>query len=88
MHVEQARQGAQESGLARAVGAEQRDDRAGRHGETDAAQHEHHIVVHDLEIANLKQAGLLGGDPPMRERVAFTKRSIKGCDQIGTLFWF
>jgi hypothetical protein len=48
MGHQQAGDRAKERGLARAVGPEQRDDRAGRHGH-EPAQDQRHIVVDDLQ---------------------------------------
>jgi hypothetical protein len=44
--------GPQEGRLAGAVGAQQRDDLAVRHLQGHAPQGEHHVVIHNLEVAD------------------------------------
>ena len=44
----------QRRGLARAIGAEQRNETALRHGERNALQDEDHVVVDDLDIVDGK----------------------------------
>ena len=57
MHVEQAGHRAQQRGLARSIGAEQRDDLAFRHSQADSAEHLDHVVVDDLQIVHRQNRG-------------------------------
>ena len=60
--LEQARDRLQRRRLAGAVGAEQRHDRALRHVEAEAAQHQDDLVVDHLDVADAEQrrGGLRG----------------------------
>ena len=55
--LEQARDRLQRRRLAGAVGAEQRHDRALRHVEAEAAQHQDDLVVDHLDVADAEQRG-------------------------------
>ena len=55
--LEQARDRLQRRRLAGAVGAEQRHDRALRHLEAEAAQHQDDLVVDHLDVADAEQRG-------------------------------
>jgi hypothetical protein len=74
VHVEQPAQGAQQRRLAGAVRTEQRNDRAGRDLQADAAQYEHHVVVDHLEVAHLQHAR------PFRRLTVVWRPSL--CDSV------
>ena len=60
--VEQAGDRPQRGGLAGPVGAEQGDDLAVGHDQREAAQHQDHLVVDDLEVGDLQHRAALPVD--------------------------
>jgi len=90
VHPEQAGDRAQERRLARAVGAEQRDDLTVRDGQRDTAQNEDDVLVDDLGVADSENRSgsvlRLPQRPAKSRRLRFSSPLRPRCYRSGERF--